>query len=403
MTDSVRDVLEAAAGTGELIRIVYHGGSQPGSVREITPLTVSETETIAMDDSGVRKTFKLAKIEIANPAASYPAYDAALSPEPEDTRPVGVVLAAAVGELEDKGWRVEVSQDCVSLFRRFSDGTPEKNTSLQLYFTEFTCEIFMELDGSESQRRSALPYHVHSCRLGRTVSFQKSSRALEAFWAEARAISPIAPPKALRKSRMPPDVTVAICPSCQAVLEHVPRQRTICPKCQQPIVVRRGHFYTEDEARAVDACAKISVTPEQLLVARGELSRKTGRPVPASDAAWELMGEAARREKPPGRRMIYFAMARLLWELGRDHRDMLLKSHNSELAGWCERDEDATGIQVEIITAGEKSCPACRALEGVTLTLSEARKKKLLPAAGCTNGVDEAHPLGWCRCMYGAT
>jgi hypothetical protein len=42
--DSIREVLEEAAQTRRPIRIVYNGGSQPGAVREITPLMVSHID-----------------------------------------------------------------------------------------------------------------------------------------------------------------------------------------------------------------------------------------------------------------------------------------------------------------------------------------------------------------------
>ena len=44
MPDSLREILDQAAKNGEVIRIVYHSGSQPGTVREIVPMEVTNTE-----------------------------------------------------------------------------------------------------------------------------------------------------------------------------------------------------------------------------------------------------------------------------------------------------------------------------------------------------------------------
>ena len=52
MIETVRQILERAAGTGEVIRIVYHGGSQPCSVREITSITVTHADLVV---TGVRR------------------------------------------------------------------------------------------------------------------------------------------------------------------------------------------------------------------------------------------------------------------------------------------------------------------------------------------------------------
>ena len=132
-----------------------------------------------------------------------------------------------------------------------------------LSYSEFTAEAFIEPDGSESNRRSAMPYHIFGPRLRRTLLFQNMSRALEAFWAEARGLAPaLAPPEA-------PDVLVALCPSCHAALDRVPKRRVQCPSCGQPILVRGGRFYTEDEARAVDTCAKIGAPPDRLMAVSG--------------------------------------------------------------------------------------------------------------------------------------
>jgi predicted RNA-binding Zn-ribbon protein involved in translation (DUF1610 family) len=286
-----------------------------------------------------------------------------------------------------------VLHDSISLHRLFKTGKPRKNPEVMLSYSEFTAEVFIEPDGSESNRRSAMPYHVFGPRLGRTLSFQNMSRALEAFWAEARGLAPaLAPPEA-------PDVLVALCPSCHAALDRVPKRRVQCPSCGQPIVVRGGRFYTDDEARGVDTCAKIGAPPERLMAVRDELSKRTGRAVGASEAAWELLNEAARGARhESARRSAYLAMAQFLWDGGQDYREAMLKQHESQLGEWAA-DEDPGGLRVEVIAAKD-SCPACRALGGAQLTLTEARRRKLLPVPGCTTRVGSNHPYGWCRCVY---
>jgi len=61
MSDDLRNRLLAAASAGEIVRIVYHRGSQPGTLREIAPIAISDNEVKASDlATGTDKTFKLA-------------------------------------------------------------------------------------------------------------------------------------------------------------------------------------------------------------------------------------------------------------------------------------------------------------------------------------------------------
>jgi len=57
--------LKEALKSGEIIKIVYYGGSQPGTCREITPLRILDDEVTAKCyQSDSIKTFKIAKIEL---------------------------------------------------------------------------------------------------------------------------------------------------------------------------------------------------------------------------------------------------------------------------------------------------------------------------------------------------
>ena len=69
---------------GEIVQIVYHGGSQPGTLWEIMLLAVTEEEVRARDLAvGIEKNFKLADVELVGPDTVAPQYDACPG---EDTR-----------------------------------------------------------------------------------------------------------------------------------------------------------------------------------------------------------------------------------------------------------------------------------------------------------------------------
>jgi predicted DNA-binding transcriptional regulator YafY len=60
-------ILQETIGTGEIIKIRYHGGSHPGTVREILPMKIDDKylKTYCMTTKELR-TFKIDKIEIAS-------------------------------------------------------------------------------------------------------------------------------------------------------------------------------------------------------------------------------------------------------------------------------------------------------------------------------------------------
>lgn len=64
--ETVRDRLTEAIGAGELVSIRYHGGSDPGAVREILPLAFEGPENVRARcyTSNAVKIFRLAKIEV---------------------------------------------------------------------------------------------------------------------------------------------------------------------------------------------------------------------------------------------------------------------------------------------------------------------------------------------------
>jgi hypothetical protein len=191
MTDSVRDLLAEAAHAGRPISIVYHGGSQPGAARVITPLSLTDTEVIARDDAaGIRKTFLLHKIEIPASTELLPQYDPLRQAQPDET--LGQFFAARVSELQALGWHVELSEDCLSLGRYFRNGKPRKSSDVSLSYNKWTVTVFDDFDGrglQEEKQESKRPYCLRSTR-AQSRTFTRILAAADAFWQEAKALAP---------------------------------------------------------------------------------------------------------------------------------------------------------------------------------------------------------------------
>ncbi len=67
----LRKALTVAIEKGTTVRIVYHGGSRPGSTRDIRPLSLAPDTLRATDTAeGIDKTFRLERIEIAAEGAA---------------------------------------------------------------------------------------------------------------------------------------------------------------------------------------------------------------------------------------------------------------------------------------------------------------------------------------------
>ena len=191
MGDDARVRLVAAAVAGEIIRVVYHRGSQPRTVREIAPIAVSDDEVRARDiAAGIDKSFKLAFLELAEPETPAAEYDPA--GRVEDVRTIRTALEPHVMELRALGWHVELTEHRISLHRFFKSGKPRKGYDVTMGFDEFTVDMFDDGDGRGLQtvtRPSQRPYNVSSTSLP-TRTFVWLSGTLPLFFEEARKLAP---------------------------------------------------------------------------------------------------------------------------------------------------------------------------------------------------------------------
>lgn len=190
MDEHVRARLAAAATAGEIIRVVYRRGSQPGTVREIAPVAVSDDEVRARDiATGIDKSFKLAFLELAGPETTAPAYDP--TPPVEDTRTLGSALEPYVAELRTLGWHVESSDTSISVHRFFKNGKPRKGADVAVLFNEFSIDAWDDGHGwTEPAVKSTRPYYVASLSFKRARTFARLGPALALFLEEARKLAP---------------------------------------------------------------------------------------------------------------------------------------------------------------------------------------------------------------------
>ena len=161
--------LKESIETGETLRIIYHGGSQPGTVREIVPQSIKGEKLRAFCiGSGASKTFIISKIEIVednnkqeveynseiarqqiNPVQHYKSIDDLLKDKREF--------------LESLGWQVKNNtekyqiadsreQYCeyLSLYSHFKNGKIRKTPDIVLSFEALTSDGINIIFSSDS-------------------------------------------------------------------------------------------------------------------------------------------------------------------------------------------------------------------------------------------------------------
>jgi hypothetical protein len=191
---TVEERLQEAARTGEVLKVKYHGGSQPGAIREIAPISIKEGLLWAKCfNSNAVKCFSLGKIEILEGestsalsawqpvAVSIPHYDS-----------LAVLLEKCRDRLGDLGWHVEYSTNCLSVHRRFKNGKPLKGPDVSLDFEEYAYDLVVGLDGElheQNERRRERPWVVRGKRMT-TKTLGNLDRAAETFLEWAKLLAP---------------------------------------------------------------------------------------------------------------------------------------------------------------------------------------------------------------------
>lgn len=168
----VFEYLAKAADENRTVQIAYHGGSRPGTVREIVPRKVTHLEVLAIDLASHRtKTFKLERIEPIEAGVDF-VPPAPPTKEPESLK-MGVGLL--VTELEGLGWYVELDDEHASVHEYFKNGNPKKGAFASIWrFTD----------------NKARPWYVSSKELVQTRCYGSLGKAIALFMDHARRFAP---------------------------------------------------------------------------------------------------------------------------------------------------------------------------------------------------------------------
>lgn len=182
----LKQTLEDAIGTGELLTISYAGGSQPGTTRMISPIKIEGDKVRARCYTSNRvKVFTIRKITIfENNTKGETTYkEGQHTPEPAT---LAEAIEPRIQELSEMGWHVELSEDEVGVHRFFKNGKMRKTPDVYLIYQEYTSDYFDQDSYGElveHKKRSSRPWYVKSNASGENASsFSVLSHAASRFF-----------------------------------------------------------------------------------------------------------------------------------------------------------------------------------------------------------------------------
>lgn len=220
--------------------------------------------------------------------------------------------------------------------------------------------------------------------------------------------------------------SAALCPYCGAELIPPPQASKMCPYCGQKmhLKLRAGteerRLMTEVGSMENDLASDALRTASRLRTsyymltdvdwrrAENSLTRRFGRTPPAPVVAWraatQKIPRLTRQRDWQGLSGLYQAMARQLYDEGRNHFELARKAANYKLLSLqrvCSEVEMVSGF---VNNGCDNECGHCSSEEKV-MPLALALEKMPIPRPDCRYHIDGTHhegQSGWCLCSYSA-
>lgn len=198
-------LLHQAIINGDIVSIIYNGGSHPGKSRKLIPLSVTDEDLKAMDPSArIPKTFKLNKIAsasllsgvgVSNPNVA-PVVLAEI-PQTPAFETLAEYAAYLAPEFREAGWNMIETDDFLGVGTFFKNGKPRKSTNISIQFCDRSIETVFDWESGETSAQPRIlngrerPWVVSSWHQQQSKSFTQLQRAMDAFVKEVRASSPV--------------------------------------------------------------------------------------------------------------------------------------------------------------------------------------------------------------------
>ncbi|NRR29042.1 hypothetical protein HSX11_02485 [Oxalobacteraceae bacterium] len=196
---SFEALLQTAAGSGEIVTVVYNAGSRPGQPRKVLIVSAfSETMTVVEPGNPQSKSYKMNRVaSIALPSGEI-ALNSAVEALPRAGIPDHTTLAAYAdafrAELQAAGWHVYENEISFSVATFQKNGKPKKKPSASIQFMDRTVETVFDPDTGELKTVPRVltgrerPWRVDSVRLSQGKSLSQLRQAMALFMDEVRGI-----------------------------------------------------------------------------------------------------------------------------------------------------------------------------------------------------------------------
>lgn len=189
---TVEERLNAAIEDGEVLRITYAGGSQPGAERDIAPISIKNGKVRARCySSNAVKIFVIGKISMTGLSNKAPEN---WTPGKEATpqyQTIDDIVDAMKEEWVAAGWHLEKSSEHVGLHMYGKHKKLLKYPTVSISYDPEIHEMHMDLDGNfvKPDRKREKPWVV-SAKDMNTIAYKHFDKAAEKFIERARQITP---------------------------------------------------------------------------------------------------------------------------------------------------------------------------------------------------------------------
>lgn len=192
------EALRDACAAGHVLTIAYAGGSNPGTPREVIPLSCSDTQLEARDvHAGIAKQYRLEKI-LWIEAGGVRVERA--QPTPSRSLPSLQSLAEYSSHLRDElqslGWCIHEGETSYAVGGYFKNGKPRRTPSISIAFFDRTTESKYDLATGEPVEvprdlsGHERPWRVDSWRYKAARTFSSLPTAMWEFYNEVLASDP---------------------------------------------------------------------------------------------------------------------------------------------------------------------------------------------------------------------
>lgn len=147
---NVEASLKEAIETGEVLKVRYHGGSQPGTLRQIAPISVIGNKVKARCySSGSVKTFIIDKVEIVSLSLAKDSDEWQKGKDKTvEYNSLSDMLENNVNLFEEFGWHIESQlfgdQQFLGLYARFKNGNPKKMPEIELSYEKYAYQMVVD-------------------------------------------------------------------------------------------------------------------------------------------------------------------------------------------------------------------------------------------------------------------